>query len=81
MVEPTDVIVPILQRIQADLATLVRKVDAQGDALNHQSGKLDAIEGYLTYQLGMTSRTVADVEALKGDILKIKKRMDAFEKP
>lgn len=79
MVEPTDVIVPILQRIQTDLAALTGKVDAQGEVLAEHGTKLDAIEGYLTYQLGMTSRTMANVESLKSDILKIKKRMDAFE--
>ncbi len=72
MPEPTDAIFPILQRIQADLASLNRKVDAQGEILNQQTMKLDAIEGYLTYQLGVSSRTIADVEALKSRILESK---------
>ena len=80
MPEPTDVIVPILQRIQADIVTLGRKIDAHGEILNQHSKKLDAIEGYLTYQLGITSRTIADVEALKTDILDIKKRVDVLER-
>jgi hypothetical protein len=79
MVEPTDAILPMLQRIQADIAALTRKVEAQGEVLAQHSEKLDAIEGYLTYQLGISSRTVADVEKLKKDILEIKKRVEVLE--
>ena len=71
MPEPTDAILPILQRIQADIATLGRKADAQSDTLVEHGKKLDAIDGYLTYQLGISSRTIADVENLKSDILEI----------
>jgi hypothetical protein len=79
MPEPIDVIIPILQRIQTDIAALSRKVDAQSDRLEQHTAKLDAIEGYLTYQLGITSRTIADVENLKSDILGIKKRVETLE--
>jgi hypothetical protein len=79
MAEPTDAILPMLQRIQADIAALTRKVEAQGEVLAQHSEKLDAIEGYLTYQLGISSRTVADVEKLKKDILEIKKRVEVLE--
>jgi hypothetical protein len=44
MVEPTDAILPMLQRIQADIAALTRKVEAQGEVLAQHSEKLDAIE-------------------------------------
>jgi hypothetical protein len=80
MAEPIDVILPILQRIQADVAALGRKVDAQGEVLARHGEKLDAIEGYLTYQLGITSRTIADVEVLKTQILDIKKRVESLER-
>jgi hypothetical protein len=80
MPEPTDVILPILQRIQTDVAALNRKVDAQGTTLAQHTNKLDAIEGYLTYQLGITTRTIADVEALKTDILEIKRRVEVLER-
>ena len=80
MPEPIDAILPILQRIQADVATLNRKVDAQGETLADHGKKLDAIEGYLTYQLGISSRTTADVETLKSDILEIKQRVEVLER-
>ena len=80
MPEPIDAILPILQRIQADIASLNRKVDAHGEILNQHTAKLDAIEGYLTYQLGVSSRTIADVEALKTQIREIKQRVEVLER-
>jgi hypothetical protein len=58
MVEPTDAILPILQRIQTDVATLARDVALLNRKVDSHTEKLDAIEGYLTYRLGITSRTL-----------------------
>ena len=80
MAEPTDAIVPILQRIQTDVAETKRELARNTAVLTKQGEKLEAIEGYLTYQLGITGRTVADVEALKTEIAAIKKRVDALER-
>jgi hypothetical protein len=80
MPEPTDVIVPILQRIQADVADTKREVAGNTTLLTRQGERLEAIEGYLTYQLGITGRTVADIEALKADVAAIKKRVEALER-
>jgi hypothetical protein len=79
MLEPTDAILPILQRIQADAADTKREIEKIDVTLGQHGRKLDAIEGYLTYQLGISSRTIADVEALKSDILEIKRRVEALE--
>lgn len=84
MPEPTDVIVPILQRIQADLADTKRDIGRRLDSLDatlaHHGEKLDAIEGYITYGLGLTSRNAADIEALKADLEDLKKRVDTLER-
>ena len=79
MVEPTDVILPILPRIQTDIAALIRDLGSLSRTVDLHTEKLDAIEGYLTYQLGIGSRTIADVEALKTDIREIKKRVEVIE--
>ena len=79
MVEPTDVILPILQSIQTDIAALTRDLASLSRNVDSHTEKLDAIEGYLTYQLGIGSRTIADVEALKTDIREIKKRVEVIE--
>jgi hypothetical protein len=70
---------PILQRIQTDIATLTRDVALLSRTASSHTEKLDAIEGYLTYQLGISSRTIADVEALKSDIREIKRRVEVLE--
>ena len=80
MVEPIDVILPILQRIQTDIAALTRTADSRTERLDAHTEKLDTIEGYLTYQLGIGSRTIADVEALKSDIREIKRRVEVIER-
>jgi hypothetical protein len=84
MAEPTDVIVPILQRIQADIADSKRdlgsRLDSVTETLSHHSEKLEAIEGYLTYGLGLTARNSADIETLKSEIDDIRKRVDALER-
>jgi hypothetical protein len=79
MVESTDVILPILQRIQTDIAALTRGLASLSQTVDSHTEKLDAIEGYLTYQLGIGSRTIADVEGLKSDIREIKKRVEVIE--
>ena len=80
MAEPTDAIVPILQGTQTDVAETKRELARNTAVLTKQGEKLEAIEGYLTYQLGITGRTVADIEALKAEITAIKKRVDALER-
>ena len=83
MPDPIDGVFPILQRIQADLAETKRelggKIDANAATLAEHGRKLDAIEGYLTYQLGITTRTIADVEALKSEIREIQQRVKVLE--
>jgi hypothetical protein len=84
MPEPIDVIIPILQRIQPDIADakrdLDRKIDANTATLADHGEKLETIEGYLTYGLGLTTRHAADIEALKAEIVSIKKRVEALER-
>ncbi len=83
MPEPTDAVLPVLQRIQSDLAdarrSLETKINNVAEMTLHNSEKLEAIEGYVTYQMGMTTQNQADVEALKKEIIGIKKRLDALE--
>jgi len=77
MPEPTDAVLPILRRIQGDIADtrreLGRKIDSHGE-------KLEAIEGYLTYELGMTTRAKADIRAIQAEMKVVKKRLAALER-
>ena len=80
MAEPTDAIIPILQRIQADVAETKRELARNTATLTQQGEKLAAIDEHLTYHLGITGRTIADVETLKAEVAAIKKRVEALER-
>jgi len=56
MPEPIDAIMPILQRIQADISAIRGRLDDMGEQLLANTSKLEAIEGYMTYHMGLTSR-------------------------
>jgi hypothetical protein len=71
MPAPTDAVMPILRRIQEDLAETRREL---GRKIDSHSEKLDSIEGYLVYQLGLNSRDQAKTKAME-------KRVTALERP
>ena len=84
MAEPTDVALPILRRIQADVAEtrpeLARKIDKNSGTLARHTEQLETIEGYLTYELGLSARARADIQALQAEIRTVKKRLAVPER-
>jgi len=84
MPEPTDAVLPILRRIQGDLAQarreLGRKIDKNSETLAHHTERLDSIEGYLTYELGLSTRARADIQAIQAEMKTMKKRLTALER-
>ena len=85
MPEPTDAVLPILRRIQENLAETGRelghKIDSHTRILASHSEKLDSIEGYLVCQLGLSSRDRADIQALQAKMKAMEKRVTALERP
>jgi hypothetical protein len=84
MPEPTDAVLPILRRIQTDLAEtrreLGRKIDTNTAALADHGERLVSIEGYLIYELGLTTRAKADIQAIQAEVKAIKKRIAVLER-
>jgi hypothetical protein len=78
MPAPTDAVMPILWRIQEDLAETRREL---GRKIDSHSEKLDSIEGYLVYQLGLNSRDRADIQPLQAKTKAMEKRVTALERP
>jgi chaperonin cofactor prefoldin len=72
MSEVTDLVMPILQKIQADLAD-VKRVQAE------HSEKFEEIEIYLAYATGLASQSKADVQSVKTEIRTIKQRLETLE--
>ena len=83
MPEPIDAIMPILQRIQADIGDLKRDLGSKIDGLSIQvkdvSERMDAFEDYFTFTMGVTQQNKADLARLGSDVRAIKSRVDALE--
>jgi len=72
MAEPIDVIMPVLQRIQSDVAELKRDVTRVND-------KLTEMNGYISFNLGITSRHTFEIEAIRKEGEAVKRRLQALE--
>ena len=79
MPEPIDAIMPILQRIQADISAIRGRLDDMSDHLLANTSKLEAIEGYMTYHMGLTTRQGSDIEQIQAEIKAIQARMTGPE--
>ena len=66
MAEPTDAIMPILQRIQSDIADVKRdlggKIDSVSGQVHEMTERMDAFEDYFTYTMGLTQQNKADIK-------------------
>ncbi len=72
MPEPIDALMPILQRIQADLAEVKRDTAKNSETL-------EAIRHYFVYQLGLTSKNGADIDLIQEQIKAMEARLSALE--
>ena len=86
MPDPTDAILPILQRIQADIADVkkdVQRVDKKMDAVVAEvrgvNERMDAFEDYFTYTMGLTQQNKADIARLGKDFRAKTARIDKLE--
>jgi hypothetical protein len=79
MPEPLGAIMPVLQRIQADLADLKRDHTGHRTETFRHSEKLDAIQKYFVYQPGMTTKNGADIERIQEQIKTMEARLSALE--
>jgi septal ring factor EnvC (AmiA/AmiB activator) len=79
MPKPIDAIMPVLQRIQADLAEVrkdIQRVDRKVDTVSADvrgvSDRMDAFEDYFTYTMGLTSQNKADIARLRKELQALK---------
>jgi hypothetical protein len=83
MVEPTDAIMPILQGIQADIAEIKRsqavRFDSIDKTLADHTEKLREMNGYLSFNLGITVRHTSEIDAMRVELDAIKRRLSALE--
>jgi hypothetical protein len=79
MSEVTDIIVPMLQRLQTDVGDLKRTGDKLEVLIETMSNRLDNIESYVTYSPGLISQNKADVDRLGRSMLEVGRRVEALE--
>lgn len=79
MPEPIDAIMPILQRIQTDLAELKRDHAEHRAETAGNSQTLEAIQHYFVYQLGLTSKNGAEIDLIQEHIKAMEARISALE--
>ena len=79
MSEVTDIVVPILQRIQVDIADLKRRADRSEVLMEAMADRLDKIEDYVTYSLGVISQQKVDIDRQGRAILDHSKRIETLE--
>ena len=81
MAEPIDVILPILQRIQAELAEARRdlggKVDTLAGKVDAIAERMDAFEDYFTYTMGLTQQNKADIARVSSEFKAFKASIEA----
>jgi hypothetical protein len=63
--EPTEAILPILQRIQADISDIKQK--------------LHEMNGYISFNLGISSRHTFEIEELRKEGEAVKSRLRTLE--
>ena len=79
MSEIRDMVVPLLQNIQAEQKALRARVDGIAENVVELKDEFDTIKGYITYQMGLTSQQQVQIEDIRKDIADLKRRMAAVE--
>lgn len=81
MADIENIIFSLLQRIQADLTEVKREVIELKTLVHEMSDRLDKVESYITYSLGMISQQKADLDRQGRALLALRGRVDALETP
>jgi chromosome segregation ATPase len=86
MSEVTDLVMPILQKIQADLAEVKRvqaehsqrfeRIDQHFEQIDN---RFEDMEIYLAYATGTETQNKQDLRRVKDEIKSVKKRLEAIE--
>ena len=83
MSEVTDLVMPILQKIQQDVADSRRGLETRmtglSDKFDALSKRMDTFEGYFTYTMGLTNRNTADINAIRQEIDVLKRNFKPTE--
>jgi len=80
MSEVTDIVVPILQRIQADLGEVKRDLSdtkvVLGAKIDAVTARMEEFEDYFTYTMGLTQQNKVDIHRVRTEIAAIKAQLN-----
>jgi chromosome segregation ATPase len=79
MSEIKDMVLPMLQSIQTEQRALRARVDGIAENVAETKDDVEAIKGYITYQMGLTSQNQSNIEDIKKDISDLKRRIAELE--
>ena len=83
MSEVTDLVMPVLQKIQQDMQDMRRGVEGRisglSDKMDGLASRMDAFEGYFTYTMGLTSRNTADIEVVREEMKELRRQFAAVD--
>jgi chromosome segregation ATPase len=86
MSEVTDLVMPVLQKIQGELAEVkrdladVKRVQAEHSQRFEQiDNRFEDMEIYLAYATGIETQNKQDLRKVKDEIRNVKKRLEALE--
>jgi hypothetical protein len=83
MSEIKDMVVPMLQKLQQDMATNFKWIDAKVTSISETvletKEEVEAVKGYITYQMGLTSQHQTLIDAMRKEMADLKRRVSALE--
>ena len=74
MSEVTDLVMPVLQKIQQEMSSLRSKVDDIAERQLEQGEALDDLKRYVTFHMGITMQHASDISDIKAKFIKIETR-------
>jgi outer membrane murein-binding lipoprotein Lpp len=86
MAEPKDAVMPVLRKIQDELAAIRKdnkamrsRVDGISDAIGDLNDKFDDLDVRMTYHLGLTSQHKHDFKTINAKIKSLASRVSTLE--
>ena len=79
MSEVTDIVVPILQRIETDLGEVKRQIEVLMDRMVALTGRMDTFEADFIYTIGHTQKHKLDIRRFRTEIAAINARWSGPE--
>ena len=70
---------PMLQRIQADLADVKRVLGQHSEKHDDHTRRLEELEIYTAYETGLGTQNKADLQAIKKTIKAMEQRLSSLE--